>query len=118
MKYKNYSTFYQMLSLLSGEISLNPVPTPNSVSQPFWKPFENNGLYFLHLNINSILPKLDELKVIAGITKAAIIGIIESKVDNPTSDSEVEIPVYCILLFDRNRNRGGVAEGFQYKSSS
>ena len=36
----------------------------------------------MHLNINSILPKLDELKTIAGNTKAAIIGITESKVDN------------------------------------
>ena len=55
-----------MLLLLSGDISLNPGPTPNSVSQSFWKPFENKGLHFLHLNINSILPKFDELKTIAG----------------------------------------------------
>ena len=92
LKYKSYSKFYQMLLLLSGDISLNPGPTPNSVSQSFWKPFENKGLHFLHLNINSILPKLDELKTIAGNTKAAIIGITESKVDNSISDSEVEIP--------------------------
>ena len=109
LKYKSYSKFYQMLLLLSGDISLNPGPTPNSVSQSFWKPFENKGLHFLHLNINSILPKLDELKTIAGNTKAAIIGITESKVDNSISDSEVEIPGYCILRCDRNRNGGGVA---------
>ena len=92
LKYKSYSKFYQMFLLLSGDISLNPGPTPNSISQSFWKPFENKGLHFLHLNINSILPKLDELKTIAGNTKAAIIGITESKVDNSVSDSEVEIP--------------------------
>ena len=63
-----------MLLLLSGDISLNPGPTPNSVSKSFWKHFENKGVHFLHLNINSILPKLDELKTIAGNTKAAIIG--------------------------------------------
>ena len=85
-----------MLLLLSGDISLNPGPTLNSISQSFWKPFENKGLQFLHLN-NNILPKLDELKTIAGNTKAAIIGITESKVDNSLSDSEVEIPGYCIL---------------------
>ena len=61
--------------LLSGDRSLNPGPTPNSVSQSFWKLFENKALRFLHLNINSILSKLDELKMIAGNTKAAIIGI-------------------------------------------
>ena len=61
----------------------------------------------MHLNINSILPKLDELKTITGNTKAAIIGITESKVDNSISDSEVQIPGYCIFRCDRNRNGGG-----------
>ena len=98
-----------MLLLLSGDISLNPGPTPISVSQSFWKPFENKGLHFLHLNINSILPKLDELETMAGNTKVAIIGIAESKVDSSISDSEVEIPGYCILQCDQNRNGGGVA---------
>ena len=98
-----------MLLSLSGDISLNPGSTPNSVSQSFWNPFENSGLLFLHLNINSILPKLDELKTIAGNTEAAIISITESKVDNSISDSNVEIPGYCILRCDRNRNGGGLA---------
>ena len=75
--------------LLSGGISLNPGPTPNSVSQSIWKTFENKGLHFLHLNLNSILLKLDDLKTTAGNTKAVIIGITESKVDNSISDSEV-----------------------------
>ena len=63
----------------------------------------------MHLNINSILPKLDELKTIAGNTKAVIIGITESKIDNSISDSEVEILGYCNLRCDRNRNGGKVA---------
>ena len=82
-----------MLLLLSGDISLNPGPTPNSVSQSFWEPFENKGFHFLHLNIK----------------KLPIIGVTESKVDNSISDSEVKIPGYCILRCDRNRNGGGVA---------
>ena len=98
-----------MLLLLSGDISLNPGPTPNSVCQFFWKLFENKGFHFLDLNINSILPKLDELKTIAGNTKAAIIGVTESKVGNSISDSEVKNPGYCIIRYARNRNGGGVA---------
>ena len=86
-----------MLLLFSGDISLNPGPTPSSVSQSFWRPVENKGLHFLHLNINSILPKLDKLKSIAGYTKAAVISITESKADNSISDSEFEIPGYFIL---------------------
>ena len=91
LKYKNYCKFYQMLLLLSGGISLNPGTTPNSISQSFWKVLENKGLHFLHLNINSILPKLDEFKMIAGNTIAAIIGMTEFKVDNSISDSKMEI---------------------------
>ena len=63
----------------------------------------------MNLNINSILPKLHELKTIAGNTEAAIIGTTEFKVDNSISDSDVEIPGYCILRCDRNRNGGGLA---------
>ena len=63
----------------------------------------------MYLNINSILPKWDELKTIVGNTKAVIIGITESKVDSSISDSEVEIPGYCILWCDQNGNRGGVS---------
>ena len=62
-----------MLLLLSGDISLSPGPTPNSISQSFWKPFQNKGLHFLHLNINGILPKLDELKTIAGNIKLQLL---------------------------------------------
>ena len=51
----------------------------------------------MHLNVNGILPKSDELKTIAGSNKAAISGITESKVENSISVSEVEIPGYCIL---------------------
>ena len=39
-------------------------------------------MHFLHININSLLPKTDELKCIANKTKAAIIGIMESKLDH------------------------------------
>ena len=82
MKYKNFSKFYQVL-LFSVNISFNPGPVPNSVSQ---------GLHFLHVNVNSILPKLNELKTILGNTKTPIIGITESKIDNSISDIEVKAP--------------------------
>ena len=110
IKCKKHSTFYQMLLLLSGGISLNLGPTPIIVSQCFWEPFKNKGLRFLHLNIdNTILPKLDELKTITGNIKAAVIGVAESKVGNSIYDSEVEIPGYCMLRCVKNRNREGTA---------
>ena len=66
-------------------------------------------MYFLHININSLLPKTDELKCMANETKAAIIGIMESKIDHTVPDLEVNLPGYDILWCDRNRNGGGVA---------
>ena len=45
--------------------------TPNIASQlpdpNHWKAFKRKGLHFLHLNVNSLLPKIDEVKLIADI---------------------------------------------------
>ena len=70
---------------------------------------QQKGLHFLHININSLLSKKDEIRCIANKTKAAIIGITESKLDHTVPDSEVNFPGYDILRCDRNRNGGGVA---------
>ena len=43
--------------------------------------FNSRGLHFIHLNINSLLPKIDELRNIAKLSNAAVIGIGESKLD-------------------------------------
>ena len=97
--------------LLSGDVSLNPGPVQISlaVNVNVWEPLNKKGLHFLHTNINSLLPKIDELKCIANKTKATIIGITESKLDHTVSDLEVNLPGYDILRCDRNRNGGGVA---------
>ena len=111
LKYRNYNSFYQFLLLLSGDVSLNPGPVqiPPPVNVNIWEPFNKKGLHFLHININSLLPKIYELKCIANKTKAAIIGITESKLDHTVPDLEVNFPGYDILRCDRNRNGGGVA---------
>ena len=43
--------------------------------------FKQSGLHFIHLNINTILPKIDELRLLALRSNAAVIGISESKID-------------------------------------
>ena len=87
LKDKDYNNFYQFLLLLSGEVSLNPGPVLISpaVSVNIWEPLNRNGLHF-HININSLLPKFDELKCIANKTKAVIIGITELKLDHTAPD--------------------------------
>ena len=70
---------------------------------------KQKGLHFLHININSLLPKTDELKCIGNKAKAAIIGITESKLDHTITDFKVNLPGYNILRRDRNRNGDGAA---------
>ena len=100
-----------MLLLLSGNISLNPGPVHQDTLQYSneWNVFKNKGLRFIHLNINSLLPKIEELRYISKSTNAAVISICESKLDASVLDSEISIDNYKILRCDRNRQDGGVA---------
>ena len=74
-----------------------------------WKIFNKRGLHLIHLNINSILSKIDELRVIAKKSRANVIGITESKLDKTVLDEEINIDGYELARSDRNRHRGGVS---------
>ena len=84
--------FYHLLILLSGDVSLNPGPSqyPPYNDNEF-EPFRKRGLHFLHINVKSLLSKIDELRDVVGYTKPAILGITESKFDSSVSDQEVNI---------------------------
>ena len=100
-----------ILALLSGDISLNPGPTHQHKLQCLneWNIFKSRGLHFFHLNINSLLPKIEELRIIAKSIDATIISISESKLDKSVLEPETEIDDYKILRCDRSRHGGGVA---------
>ena len=70
--------------------------------------FSQRGLHFIHLNINSILPKIDELRLMALKSNAAVIGITESKIDESVLDGEINIDGYIPLRSNRSRQGGGV----------
>ena len=97
--YTNINNFYQFFLVLSRDVSLNPGPVQISpaVNLNIQKPLNKKGLHFLYININSLLPKIDELKCIANKTKAAITGITESKLDHTVPDLKVNLPGYDIL---------------------
>ena len=88
-----------MLLLLSGDISLNPSPVHQDTLQCSneWKIFKKRSLHFIHLNINSLLSKIEELGYIAKSTDADIIGICESKLDTSVLDPEISTDNYKIL---------------------
>ena len=111
LKRINNKSFLRILLLLSGDISLNPglVYNNQSLHSNEWNVFRSKGIHLIHLNVNSLLPKIDEIRYIAERTKAAVIGITESKLDESIFQSEIQIDNYDLLRCDRNRNGGGVA---------
>ena len=111
LKYNDQNNFYQFSLLLSWDVSLNPVPVQisSAVNTNVWKPLNRIYLHFLHININSLLKKIDKLKCIINKIKAAIIWITEKKLDHTVPNLEVNVPGLDILWCDRNTNRGGVA---------
>ena len=79
------------------------------LSEDKWNILNKRGLHMIHLNINSVLSKIEELRVVARKSKAAIIGVTESKLDATILDGEVNIDGYEVIRSDRNRHGGGVA---------
>ena len=87
-----------MILLLSGDISLNPGPPHNSqIDGLSWNVFDKKGLHFLHMNVNSLLPKIEEIRFIAKKSKAVVIGISETKLDGTIFDAEIYIEGYSIV---------------------
>ena len=66
-------------------------------------------MHFGHLNINSLLSKIEELRTLAINTNISVLGITETKLDNTVSNEELKIDGYNLLRSDRNKNGGGVA---------
>ena len=109
-KRKKFLKFYQFLILLSGDISLNPGRNQDLHGiEDKLEPFRKRGLHFLHINVNILLSKIDELRDIVSHTKPAILGVTESKLDGSVTNQEVNISDYIILRNDRNRHGGGVS---------
>jgi len=78
-----------------------------SDSKPLFEYFKQKGLHFIHINARSLLPKITELKYITANTKAAILSVTETWLDDSVSDAEIQILGY-ILRRDRARHGGGV----------
>ena len=90
---KNDNSFYSLLLLLSGDIYPTPGPFsyPHLFKQGEWQAFSNRGLHLINWNINSLLPKIEELRGITKRTKAAVIGVSESELDSAVLDPEIYI---------------------------
>ena len=107
MKIQNCNKFLHILLLLSGDVELNPGWA--QLDENTFSCFKERGLHFIHLNINSVLPKVDELRLIVKKSNAAVIGLTETKLDDSIEVGEIEIEGYSLERCDRNRKGGGVA---------
>ncbi|MEO1917853.1 MAG: endonuclease/exonuclease/phosphatase family protein, partial [Candidatus Thioglobus sp.] len=101
--------FHEVSSLGDLDDQINITHTGDlSDTENAWKSFEKRGLHFIHLNINSLLDKIDELRFIAEKSKPTIIGITESKIDESVPETEFDIQGYTSIRNDRTRHGGGV----------
>ena len=64
----------------------------------------------MNIKINSILSHIDELRILTEEYQLHIIGINETKLDDPILDNELKIYGYQVIIRkDRNRHSGRVA---------
>ena len=72
-----------MILILSRNIELNPgLANRYQIKTESFEFFNNKGLRFMHLNIFSLLNKIDELYFIARSSNVSVIGLTEIKLDN------------------------------------
>ena len=65
-------------------------------------------MHFLHINVNSLLPKIEEVRFAAKKSKATVTGITETKLDGTIFEAELYIEDYNIVRCDRDRKGRGV----------
>ena len=63
-----------------------------------WKVFKNKVFHFVHLNINIILPKIEQLRSLLIYSNISVLGIIETKLDNTVNNAEVQIDGYNLII--------------------
>ena len=87
----------------------NPISLSENESRNEWNVFKKREIYFICININSLLQKIDEVRYIANITKASVIGINVIKLDKIILLIESEVDKYDLVRLNRSRRGGGVA---------
>ena len=71
-----------------------------------------NEVLLIHLNINSLQNKFEELKSINGQLKSHIIFISETKIDKSYPNDQFKLPGYLMYRRDRKKGGGGLLPYF------
>ena len=77
-------------------------------NDPAWKVFKNKSIHFGYLNINSILPKIEQLRFLLTSLNIYVLGITETKLDSTVNNEEVKIDGVNLIRSDRTRKEEGL----------
>ena len=105
----------------SAEVNLSSKKTPVStlVKELCTKLEKHPGICIGHLNIRSLLPKVEDMEMLLTSSKMDILTLSETWLDQSIQPHEINIGGYRTIRKDRNRHGGGVMmyirEGIDYK---
>ena len=71
--------------------------------------FLKNGIVIAHLNVQSLLPKIEEIHNHVSNSAIKILSVNETFLNSDIHNSEIEIPGFTIFRNDFSRKGGGVA---------
>ncbi len=91
-----------ILIRLSGDVETNPGPFKFEV-----KECRTRGLKVCHLNVRSLLPKIDKLRLFISKNPFDVIAVSETWLKPSTPNDEIDIPNYSIYRNDRTDKTGG-----------
>ena len=87
---------------ISSLVNLNNYEDKKSTFKTF------SGLKCYHVNVHSLLLKLDEIRYIVSDLKIQCLSVNESFLSPDIGDHEISIDNFCVFRKDRNRHGGGV----------
>ena len=61
------------------------------------------------LNVNSLIAKIDEIRLLVQNEKIDILAINETKIDHKIEDRRISLEDFSLCRYDRSRQGGGVA---------
>ena len=67
-----------------------------------------HNLSVLYFNVRSLIPKIDNLRVICASQNPGFVCIVETWLNSEVDDSEICIQGYSIVRLDRSRHGGGL----------
>ena len=100
------ASFALLFISLAGDVSINPGPVaPPSLSVRDFTRFR--GLKVAHLNIRSVYPKLDSLKLWLLNQPLDVFTVSETWLKPSITDNEIQIPGYSCVRSERLHKTGG-----------